>query len=226
MKMRAIILAAGQGTALDGTIKCLIKHPQTGMSALEHQIQAFQGCDITVVAGYKAIEIMQTYPSLHYEYNADWALTNNAYSLGLTLDERPCYVMSGDFFFAKGIQSALDIANDSVLLSHRENRCLTAINCISEGERLRETYIGPLRNADHGEAVGVFKISDPALLRAWKSNCLRHSNLFIGQTLPLEENMPPISVAHLPPDEYFYEVNTVFDYMALLDNKRDFLWKR
>lgn len=215
--MRAIILAAGQGTVLDGIVKCLIRSPKSGKSILEQQIEAFQGCKITVVVGYRAVEIMQLYPNLDYIYNPNWTLTNNAYSLGLALDESPCFVVSGDLMFKRTlIEDLKSLSPDIALVSPRENRTLSAINCMMTDNRIMETYVGPLKEANHPEAVGLFKMSTLSLLRAWKENCLKHGNLFVGQTLPLGSSQPPVHPHILSSSEFFYEINTVFDYMRLL----------
>ena len=39
---------------------------------IDQYIRFFKGMDITVVVGYKAIEIIQLYPNLNYVYNSDW----------------------------------------------------------------------------------------------------------------------------------------------------------
>lgn len=216
--MRLIVLAAGQGGFLDGMVKCLIKSPATGKTILETICDAFSIQKTTVVVGYRAVEIMQQYPHLDYVYNKDWAITNNAYSLGLALDQTPCYVVSSDLLFNKSLVAALQQAPDNaVLTSGRENRTLTAINCRTDNGRVVETYIGPLRETHHKEAIGIFKISDSRLLAAWKRNCLNHGNLFVGQVLPLADSHPPIHSYTIPDDEYFCEINTVTDYMQLVN---------
>jgi len=83
--MRAIILAAGEGFLLDGMVKCLVRAPHDGRPLLERMIDGFARHQITVVVGYRAVDVMQQYPDLDYVYNADWATTNNSYSLGLAL---------------------------------------------------------------------------------------------------------------------------------------------
>ena len=56
---------------------------------------------ITVVIGFGALQIMESYPDLNYVINDNWATTNNAMSLGLALNQinSPTYVVSGDMFF-------------------------------------------------------------------------------------------------------------------------------
>jgi len=211
---RAIILAAGQGFSLDGVNKVLIRHPRSGRTVLEHALEAFAGKQVTVVVGFRAIEIMQYQPQLDYVINHDWAVTHNARSLGLALDERPCYVVSGDIFFEPALVRDLDAAPANLVLTDEaENRGPTAIHCVlSGGRRVSEMYPGLVRDPAHPQAVGLFKVSSAALLAEWKRRCMRHGNLFVGQLLPCDlDAVTAVSRrAHA-----FDEINTADDYLRL-----------
>lgn len=213
---RAIILAAGRGHQLDGYTKVLIRHPKTGRTILDHAIDAFAGKKITVVVGFRAVQIMERYPQLDYVINYDWALTNNAMSLGLALDDEPSYVVSGDVFFDRPLIEMLDAdVPDLVLTEARENRTLTAIHCLLRDDNtVEETYQGAVRNARHPEAIGLFKISDADILERWKKLCIRHGNLFVGQTLPCD-SAPIASVA--VGSHPFVEINTPGDYLNFME---------
>lgn len=210
-----IILAAGKSLQLDGASKALIRHPVTGRTILDYAIDAFAGKKITVVVGFRAIQIMQAYPQFDYVHNPDWALTSNAMSLGLSLDDRPAYVLSGDIFMERRLVERLDAAGpDLVLVSDRERRSLSAIHCVlGDGDRVVETYQGPVRSMAHPESVGLFKVSDPGILRAWRRRCIEHSNLFAGQLLPCD--VAPVGIERLG-DELFFEINTPVDYLELI----------
>lgn len=214
-----IILAAGQGFQLDGICKVLLRHPVTGKTILQMAIDAFVGKDITVVAGYKAIDVMQDYPQLNYVINSNWAVSSNALSLGLALDERPTYVVSGDIFLEKLLIDELDAAApDLVLCEGRENRALTAVHCLFDAKGLlAETYHGPVRDYQHPEAIGLFKASSPRLLKKWKKQCLEHGNLFVGETLPCAlADIHRYDVGDHP----FHEINSHGDYLNLLQELR------
>lgn len=218
----AIVLAAGKSLQLDGISKALIRHPRTGRTVLDHAVQAFAGCRVTVVVGFRAIHIMQHYPALRYVHNPDWALTNNAGSLGLALselDEGPCYVVSGDIFFDRPLIERLDAEGpDLALVSPREKRTLSAIHCVTDGEgHIRETYQGPVRSMAHPESVGLFKLSSPALLRTWQRRCTEHANLFAGQLLPCDDPGAPVRAVPLLAGERFEEINTPVDYLRLIE---------
>ena len=153
--MKVIILAAGQGFQLDGFNTVLIKHPKTGQSIIEQYLEIFDYKQITMVVGYRAINIMNQYPKLHYVYSSQWSITNNSYSLGLVLDDKPCLVVSSDLFIDKDLFKRLDEAEPNcVLTENSEDRILTSLNCSLEGNRLIEIYQGEVRSHLDPEAVG------------------------------------------------------------------------
>jgi choline kinase len=211
---QAIILAAGRGNQLDGMSKVLIKHPRTGLSILAHAVNALAGKRVIVVVGFRAVQVMESAPQLEYVVNHDWSLTNNAMSLGLALNDEPTYVVSGDIFFERELIQRLDTEGPNLVLSDaRENRTLAAVHCVLREDRsIAETYQGPIRDANHPEAIGLFKISDPELLRRWKRRCIAHGNLFVGQTLPCDG--API-LATPRGEAEFHEINTPTDYLRL-----------
>lgn len=216
---RAIILAAGRGHQVDGISKVLIRHPVTGMTILDHVISAFHGKKITVVVGFRAIQIMQQYPQLDYVINHEWALSNNAMSLGIALDNEPSYVISGDIFIDSPLISELDECGPNIVLTEqRENRTLTAIHCIlRENNTVAEVYQGAVRDINHPEAIGLFKISDAELLKKWKQLCVRHGNLFVAQALPCDGK--PIDSVPVK-DHTFVEINTPADYLRFIEKTR------
>jgi choline kinase len=216
---RAIVLAAGRGHQLDGAAKVLIRHPATGRTILDHLIEAFSGKRIVVVVGFRAIQIMEQYPQLDYVINHDWAVTNNAMSLGLALDGEPSYVTSGDIFFDRALIEELDEAAPNLALTElRDNRTLTAIHCVLRDDgSISETYQGPVKDIRHPEAIGLFKMTDDELLRRWKHLSIRHGNLFVGQTLPCEG----APIAAVPRNQHpFVEINTPADYLRFLEQQR------
>lgn len=217
---RVIVLAAGRGFQLDGISKVLIRHPADGRSILQHIVESFDGKQITVVVGFRAVQVMEEFPGLDYVVNPDWAMTNNAYSLGLALNDQPCYVISGDIFLQKSLIERLDGAAENLILTDsRENRTLTSIHCrLDEHSNIVETYQGPVRSVDDPESVGLIKISDPDLLRRWKLTCLEHGNLHAAQSLSFDATTP---IASVPlNDDPFVEVNTTSDYLRLIERCR------
>ena len=216
---RAIILAAGQGFQLDGVNKVLIRHPKSGKTILQHAVEAFEGFKITVVVGYRAIQIMEEFPELDFVVNPDWALTSNAMSLGLALTDEPTYVVSGDIFFYRNLIQDLDKADGNLVLTdNRENRSLTSVHCVLKRKnQISETYQGAVRDIRHPEAVGLFKISNQSVLKEWKKTSILHGNLFVGQTLPT--GIIPIK-SHPLRGHFFDEINTSSDYLRLLNRDK------
>lgn len=215
---RAIVLAAGEGLQLDGFAKALIRHPQTGERVLEHYDEILEGLEITVVVGYRAIEILQAFPDLHYVYNANWRLTGNAYSLGLALDDRPTLVLSADFFMDPGVIGRLQDGPDNAVLSTtRGNRPMTATNLVvGDDGHITEVYQGAVKSDRDPEAPGLFKICDQAVLRAWKRACLDAPSMFALRCLPLDGGIATVSLGELE----LSEINTPLDYLALMERSR------
>lgn len=217
---RAIILAAGRGNQLDGINKVLIKHPKTGMTVLDHAISAFSGKKITVVVGYRSIQIMERYPCLDYVINQNWAISSNAMSLGLALNNEATYVISGDMFIDKPLIAELDESGPNIVLTeNRENRTLSAVHCVlQQGSIITETYQGAVRDVRHPEAIGLFKISNEDLLRRWKHLSIKYGNLFAAQTLPCDgEPIESVPVKDHP----FVEINTPDDYLRFMERNRE-----
>lgn len=216
---KAIILAAGRGNQADGIAKALIRHPLTGKTILDHAIEAFAGKKIVVVVGFRAIQVMEAHPEVHYVLNHEWAITNNAMSLALALDNEPCYVVSGDIFFERQLIQRLDAeAANLVLTESRENRASSAIHCrLRTDATVLTTYQGPVEDMAHPEAIGLFKVSSPRILDTWKRLCARHGNFFVGQVLPCnEEPVYAVDRAHA----MFDEINTPADYLQLMERTR------
>ena len=214
--MRIIILAAGQGFQLDGYNTVLIKHPKTGQCIMEQYLELFDYREITMVVGYRAVNIMHRYPKLRYVFNSQWSITNNSYSLGLALSDEPCFVVSSDMFIDKEIFKMMEDAEaNCVLTENSEERVLASLNCSLEDRRIQEIYQGEVRTRQDPEAIGVYKITDSNLLSIWRHSCLRHTNLFHAQNLPLNEETSVYSV-----DIGSYnldEINTPLDYIKLID---------
>lgn len=97
--MKAVILAAGQGTRIRAVHgerpKCLIEVDDT--TILDHQLEALSTVgikDVAIVVGYEREQIinhvMSRKPSsaqrIHFIENPAFAITNNVYSLWLALD--------------------------------------------------------------------------------------------------------------------------------------------
>jgi choline kinase len=219
--MRVIVLAAGQGYQLDGFNKLLIRDPLDGQRIFEKYISAFPNMEITVVVGYRAINVMQQYPDFSYIYNQDWAVTNNSYSLSLAISDEPCYVISGDLFIQPELIQLLEESGPNVILTqNRENRTMSALNVsMDENRRINEVYQGKLLNISDPEAVGIFKISSPDLLKEWHRNCRKYRNLFVGQNLPYNTSRP---ITAIDVDKHrLCEINTPMDYIRLLDKEKD-----
>jgi len=216
--MRAIILAAGESMLLDGFPKLLIKNPITNKTILDHYLEAFEGMEVTVVVGYKAMEIINQYPKLNYVYNPHWATTNNSGSLSIALNVEPCIVVSDDIFLNQDlIKEIIECNGDVVLTSVNESRSITSLNCILDGTRISELYKGSIKDVKDPEAIGVYKISSSNVLKKWSKNCIRFPNLLIGENLP--SNKSEILSYDLG-NNYYFEINTIYDYLRFINEDK------
>ena len=122
--MKAVILAAGQGTRIRPVHgehpKCLIE--VDGSTILDHQLEALSVAginDVAIVIGYEKEQIVSHvrarslthHQNIHFIENPAFAITNNLYSLWLALDwlrGDGFIVLNSDVIFDPGIlRSAL-----------------------------------------------------------------------------------------------------------------------
>lgn len=215
--MRLIVLAAGQGFKLDSFNKLFIRDPQTKETILEKYLRLFANYEITVVVGYKAVAVMSQYPDLDYIYNDQWRITGNSYSLCLALDERPSVVISSDLLFDEEMVALIEQSpENSVLVSHSENKGVNTVRCTVKEDIIQSMYMGEEHHQDP-ETPGIYKISDVQLLRQWKKNCSMNKNVFAGLNLPVESGK---IIAVNKKDIPLHEINTPLDYLNLIKTIR------
>lgn len=209
MNKRLIILAAGQGFKLDGFVKLLIKHPISGETIMDRYLRLFADYDITVVVGYKAVEIMSQYPGLDYVYNDQWRITGNSYGLYQALDERPCVVISSDLLFDEDMVQLIELSpTDSVFVVNSENKGVNTVRCRTTDGKIEKFYMGEAEQ-DDPESIGIFKITNPQVLKEWKRQCLDNKNVFAGLNLPLDYGLKAVDKGAIG----YYEINTPLDYI-------------
>lgn len=205
---------------MDGLAKSLIRHPKTGLTVLDHARSAFSGKAMTVVVGFRAVQVMERHPDLRFIINPQWPITGSAFSLGIALSDEPSYIVSGDIFLDRQLIERLDqLGPNLVLTENRENRAPTSVHCkLNKGGVLQATYQGPVRSNADPEAIGLLKVSDSTTLRNWKKLCLQHGNLHAVQLLPCEA----VSIhAAERKGEVFDEINSPEDYLRLIERTRN-----
>ncbi len=130
LKMKVIILAAGEGTRIrpltDNIPKCLIPFGKT--TILERQIEILKECgikeeDIILVVGYHADKIKKINKKVKMILNEHYKNTNNAYSLYLGLREvrgDSILVMDGDIIFDKSVIEAILNSDNRTLITTKK----------------------------------------------------------------------------------------------------------
>ena len=169
--MRAIILAAGKGSRLNGVAgdlpKCLVSIG--GMTLLERQIQALRSSgidDIHVVVGYGADSVRATCgTSVSYIENICYHQTNSLFSLWIAREHMldGFVVMNGDVLFhPQLLKNLLSSDYESALLISYCDRETTPLGDEEMKVRLRNGTVAEITKAMNpkkadGENVGIGK---------------------------------------------------------------------
>ena len=207
--MRLIVLAAGDSFELDGFNKLLIKNPESGKTILEEYEAIFEPSSISIVVGYKAMEIMTKYPQFDYIYNKKWQTSGSAYSLSLALNEEPSIIVESDFFIADNLKDEIKSRENFVIIKKSESRTIGSFNALINDKNVTSVYSGKSNNNDP-ELLGFFKVSSAETLRQWKKNGIQNPHQYIGQSFPYETSEIPYFVV---PDKSIVEINTPIDFI-------------
>lgn len=173
--MKAVILAAGTASRLrpltENTPKCLLTvNGKTLLGRTLDNLLANNIKDLLVVTGYLQCLIKdfiaKNYPQMNVQYieNADFAKTNNIYSLFLAepfVSGEEFLLLDSDILFSKDIISALLAdENPDVLAMNRHQLGEEEIKIISDENRnvLEISKVCSLEKAI-GESVGIEKFS-------------------------------------------------------------------
>lgn len=215
--MRLIILSAGDSFELDGFNKLLINNPISGKTIIEQYQSIFEPDEITVVVGYKAMEIMNRYPHFNYIYNKKWQTTGSAYSLSLALNEEPSIVIESDFFIDEQLQNEFASKDEFVVIKKSESKSLNSFKAVIEENCVAGVYSGKSKNNDP-ELLGVFKVSNIETLREWKKNGIQNPHQYIGESFPYETStIPFIEVC----GKSITEINTPTDFINFIKNDNE-----
>jgi len=214
--MRLIILAAGDSFELDGFNKLLIKNPLTGKSILQGYADVFNVDKITLVIGYRGMEVMHEYPEYEYIYNQKWQTTGSGYSLSLALTEEPSIIIESDFFIDYSLKAELNSLGNYVVIKQSESKSLNSFKAKIKDGGVFGVYKGKSQNQDP-TLISLFKESNDEVLRQWKKNGIENPHLYIGQTYPYESNRIPYFVVD---NKSIYEINTINDYISYVEKIR------
>ena len=226
--MRAVIMAAGVGSRIQGLIhdkpKCLIRaHGQSLISRTVGMLQRRGIDDITVITGYKSELICRELGTqVRYFHNTFYRVTNSISSLWLAKDllDDDLILMNADLYFEEGV---LDIAlsqdSNAVMLSDStriedadfrfgvEGRCIRKTgNKLSNAETDCE-YVGIVR-IDR-KFIGTFKRRLEAMVSDRDMNNWWEGVLYSF----IEEG---VDIFHVDVEKIFWtEVDTPADYERL-----------
>ncbi len=215
--MRLIILSAGDSFELDGFNKLLINNPISGKTIIEQYQSIFEPSEITVVVGYKAMEVMNRYPNFNYIYNKKWQTTGSAYSLSLALNEEPSIVIESDFFIDEQLKNEFASTDEFVVIKKSESKSLNSFKAVMKENRITGVYSGKSKNNDP-ELLGVFKVSNIETLREWKKNGIQNPHQYIGESFPYETAAIPFIEVR---GKSITEINTPTDFINFIKNDNE-----
>jgi len=107
--------------------------------------------------------------------------------------------------------------DNSVFVFQSENKGYNTVRCKSEEGIIKDMFFGE-DFSNEPETTGIFKISNPDILREWKKRCLNNKNVFAGINLPLENF--EINIIDIK-DIFFHEINTPLDYINLIEKTKN-----
>lgn len=181
--MRAIILAAGEGTRLrqytEDKPKCLVEY--MGKTILDYQLETMRECgidDIVVVTGYKAEKVKRE--GLRYVLNENYDSTNMVYSLFCAKEyfDDDIIVSYGDIIYEKSILEQLMASQSEFALAVSTNWkdlwSLRMEDPLLDAETLKLDDLGNVKELGkkpksyddiEGQYMGLFKLSTQELKR-------------------------------------------------------------
>lgn len=169
-KLQVVILAAGMGSRLGRTLPKPLTELHDGRTIMKQQLDniltglGIHEKDVTIVVGYKAESIVETFTKAHHVYNPEYDVTNTSKSLLQALQvSRPGGVlwMNGDVVYDPQIlrQATQLLVSDRSFVSVNTSKVSdeeVKYRTDAEGfiSQLSKTVVGGL-----GEAVGINYIS-------------------------------------------------------------------
>jgi CTP:molybdopterin cytidylyltransferase MocA/phosphohistidine swiveling domain-containing protein len=150
--IKAIIIDSGRGMRhLDSSesYPTALLRDRRGKRVLDWTLSALEQNgirEVVFVGGYHIEKVVQYYPELHFHYNPEWKMGNDAQALSLVSQELdcPCVIILSDFVFrAEVLRSMFDAKADIVVGALNGERA-PVIACLSDNAtaRLKNWYAG------------------------------------------------------------------------------------
>ena len=200
--MKIIILAAGVGSRLGKA------HPKTltplidGKSILYHQIEGLKHYvnidDIYVVVGYRKKMIINLFPQLSYFYNENFATTNTAKSLLISLNELSdgdILWLNGDIVFDHRIINKIIEFPGSCMAVNKSKVSYEEVKYRTNNQGFITEIYKEVYDPE-GESLGIYKIinKDIFMLRKYLSDCENYYYFEKGLELAIQYGLKVVAV--------------------------------
>jgi len=218
--MRAIILGAGSGSRLGGYNKLLIKD-KDGCPILGRMMTDLSRIgiyDITVVVGYKAINVMSQYPRFKYIINPIFDITNSAYSTALAFqeDSSPAILIYGENIYPISPFGSMNKEEDLMLVSSQTIADKHATGPIFD----KDGYIIGVREGigTIPESIGVFTFNNKHIIYGLINRGMELRDKYMGLVLheALALAQPTMKAVDYPYRKF--EFDTPQDYLNYLNS--------
>jgi len=213
---KILILSAGRGMGLDGFHKLKLVIPRTGETILDRYSRQF-GTNISAVVGYRAAELMSSYPNFNYKYNYSWFETGSAFSAFIGMDVTPVTILPSDLIIEDDIAQIInDSTGNVIFVKDSENRSESSVNITEKNKKIVEIFRGPKKSGNDKEFSGIIKISDKNLLLKISEQCEKNPTLFFIECIKNFKEL--FTVIHL--DYGITEINTIADYFSVIQKMK------
>ena len=213
MKAKAIILAAGRGQRLKCSLpKALLQI--NGKTILQHQVTGLRDAgikDIYVVYGYKSDQFPNI--GVNYVHNAEYARTDNSYSLLLALQQMGLddyvVVLDGDVLFDYRIFNSIE-EKSQYFVDVNKRRRQGDVGIKLDGANIVE--IG--KHLDYAIGIGIMTFS-PTLLRTFYQYLTKeeaYKTWWIVQLNQMMQDKRDVEISPVFIDYAWIEVDTREDY--------------
>jgi len=212
--MDLIILSAGMSNEVDGFPKLKLRYKNEELNILDKYLTISKNITPKIIIGYNALSIINSYPNLNFIINNDWMNTGSAGSLALGLSNESVVILPCDLFLSDKVLNYIteNITGDYIISLKKENKRKNSLSVNSDGV-VKDIYRGKSKTND-SELTNIYVFNNKQIINEWKRRCSLNNKGYAGEFLPFDL----FEIKNIIFEEKeIYEVNTVHDYLAYLE---------